>query len=66
DGFAMVKSSFDPEKDFWDSMVDMIRERKIQHHDEMERLLACYLTLNGDEYHDMIIDVFRRVWLQMI
>ncbi|KAL2494827.1 transcription repressor OFP5-like [Forsythia ovata] len=60
DSFAVVKSSFDPRKDFRDSMVQMITEKGIRRPEELEELLACYLTLNCDEYHDLIIKVFRQ------
>lgn len=65
DSFAVVKSSFDPQKDFKDSMVEMIVEKKMSKPEELEELLACYLTLNSDEYHDMIIKVFRHVWFEL-
>ena len=32
---------------------------------EMDDLLACYLTLNAYEYHDLIIKVFWQVWSDM-
>lgn len=63
DNFAVVKCSFAPERDFRDSMVEMIREKRIREPDELEELLACYLTLNCDKYHDLIIKVFQWVWL---
>ncbi|KAL8045701.1 hypothetical protein ABFX02_08G131400 [Erythranthe guttata] len=65
DSFAVVKSSFDPERDFRESMAEMIRERGIFRSEDLEKLLACYLTLNCDEYHDVIISVFREVWMEM-
>ncbi|KAK4259536.1 hypothetical protein QN277_005858 [Acacia crassicarpa] len=65
DSFAVVKFSLDPQQDFRDSMVEMIREKQISQPEEMEELLACYLTLNSDEYHDLIIKVFRQVWFNM-
>ncbi|EPS69579.1 hypothetical protein M569_05187 [Genlisea aurea] len=65
DSFAMVVSSFDPMRDFRDSMVEMIRERGITRCVDLERLLACYLTLNGDEYHHIIFAAFREVWCDM-
>lgn len=65
DSFAVVKSSSDPHRDFKDSMVEMIREKGIGHPDDLEELLACYLTLNADEYHDLIISVFRQVWTEL-
>ncbi|KAJ0082898.1 hypothetical protein Patl1_10432 [Pistacia atlantica] len=61
ESFAVVKTSFDPQKDFRDSMNEMIMEKKISQPEELEELLACYLTLNSDEYHDLIIKVFRQV-----
>lgn len=63
--FAVVKCSFDPQQDFRDSMVEMIMEKKITRPDDLEELLACYLTLNSDEYHDLIIKVFRQVWFDL-
>lgn len=65
ESFAMVKCSFDPQQDFRDSMVEMIMEKRISRPEELEELLACYLTLNSDEYHDLIIKVFRQVWFDM-
>ena len=63
DSFAVVKCSLDPHQDFKDSMIEMITEKKISQPEQMEELLACYLTLNSNEYHDLIIKVFREVWL---
>ncbi|CAK7350367.1 unnamed protein product [Dovyalis caffra] len=65
ENFAVVKSSFDPQKDFRDSMIEMIEEKRISQPEELEELLACYLTLNADEYHDLIIKVFRQVWFDL-
>lgn len=65
DSFAVVKCSYDPQQDFRDSMVEMIMEKGINQPEELEELLACYLTLNSDEYHDLIIKVFRQVWFDL-
>ncbi|KAM7524911.1 hypothetical protein LguiA_014813 [Lonicera macranthoides] len=65
DSFAVVKSSVNPEQDFIDSMVEMITAKGIQRPEELEELLACYLTLNHDEHHDLIIRVFRQVWFDL-
>ncbi|KAJ9135989.1 hypothetical protein P3X46_033106 [Hevea brasiliensis] len=65
ESFAMVKCSHDPQKDFRDSMIEMIKEQRINQPEELEELLACYLTLNSDEYHDLIIRVFRQVWFDL-
>lgn len=63
--FAVAKCSFDPQQDFRDSMLEMITEKRISQPEELEELLACYLTLNSDEYHDLIIKVFRQVWFDL-
>jgi uncharacterized protein (TIGR01568 family) len=65
DSFAVIKCSLNPKQDFRDSMIEMIEEKQISKAEEMEELLACYLTLNADEYHDLIIKVFRQVWFDM-
>ncbi|KAJ6935771.1 hypothetical protein NC652_010714 [Populus alba x Populus x berolinensis] len=65
ENFAVVKTSFDPQKDFRDSMIEMIEEKRISRSEELEELLACYLTLNADEYHDLIVKVFRQVWFDL-
>ncbi|XP_047972404.1 transcription repressor OFP3-like [Salvia hispanica] len=63
--FAVVKSSFNPQQDFRDSMVEMIQEKGIRHREELQELLACYLTLNSDRHHDLIINVFQQVWFEL-
>lgn len=65
DSFAIVKSSFDPQKDFRESMVEMIVENNIRASKDLEDLLACYLSLNSDEYHDLIINVFKQIWFDL-
>ncbi|PKA64341.1 hypothetical protein AXF42_Ash009563 [Apostasia shenzhenica] len=66
ESLAVVKRSNDPEGDFGESMAEMIREKGIRRPDEMERLLACYIALNADEHHDVIVKAFRRVWFDVI
>ncbi|KAK9153103.1 hypothetical protein Sjap_000583 [Stephania japonica] len=63
--FAVAKCSFDPQKDFRDSMIEMIAENNITLPEELENLLACYLSLNSDQYHDLIIKVFQEVWIEI-
>ncbi|XP_030547293.1 transcription repressor OFP5-like [Rhodamnia argentea] len=63
--FAVVKCSRDPQRDFRESMMEMIVERRIRRSEDMEELLACYLTLNSEEYHQLIIKVFRQVWFEL-
>ncbi|CAK9319807.1 unnamed protein product [Citrullus colocynthis] len=65
DSLAIMKSSYDPQKDFRESMVEMIVENNIRGSKELEDLLACYLCLNADEYHDLIIKVFKQIWFDL-
>ncbi|ESQ51553.1 hypothetical protein EUTSA_v10017964mg [Eutrema salsugineum] len=65
ESFAVMKSSVDPKKDFRESMVEMIEENNIRASKDLEDLLACYLTLNPKEYHDLIIQVFEQIWRQL-
>nr|XP_016497369.1 PREDICTED: transcription repressor OFP4-like [Nicotiana tabacum] len=60
--FAIVKTSTDPEKDFRESMIEMIVENNIKASKNLENLLACYLSLNSNEYHDLIIKAFQEIW----
>ncbi|CAL1406261.1 unnamed protein product [Linum trigynum] len=62
---AVVKSSVDPERDFMESMVDMIVENGIRSSRELEDLLACYLSLNSMKYHDVIVRAFEQIWFHM-
>ncbi|KAK6943382.1 DNA-binding domain, ovate family-like [Dillenia turbinata] len=65
ESFAVVKSSMDPQRDFRDSMVEMIVENNIWASKDLEELLACFLSLNSDEYHDLIIKVFKQIWFDL-
>ncbi|XP_057772544.1 transcription repressor OFP1-like [Salvia miltiorrhiza] len=65
ESFAIVKASFDPEKDFKESMMEMIVENNIRAAKDLEELLACYLSLNSNQYHDTIIKVFEQIWAQL-
>ncbi|VVB12802.1 unnamed protein product [Arabis nemorensis] len=62
---AVVKASFDPKKDFKESMEEMIAENNIRASKDLEELLACYLCLNSEEYHHIIINVFKQIWLDL-
>ncbi|XP_010553202.1 PREDICTED: transcription repressor OFP1-like [Tarenaya hassleriana] len=66
DSFVVVKTSMDPYGDFKASMMEMIVENRIRAKKDLEELLACYLSLNSDEYHDIIIRVFKQIWLEFI
>uniref|UniRef100_A0ACD5T9U7 Uncharacterized protein n=1 Tax=Avena sativa TaxID=4498 RepID=A0ACD5T9U7_AVESA len=63
--YAVVKMSGDPRKDFLDSMEEMIAAKGIRHAADLEDLLACYLSLNDAEQHDLIIEVFEQVWMSL-
>ncbi|KAL3536606.1 hypothetical protein ACH5RR_005067 [Cinchona calisaya] len=65
ESWAVMKSSNDPQKDFRESMVEMIVENNICGSKELEDLLACYLSLNSDQYHDLIIRVFKQIWFDL-
>ncbi|KAL0897294.1 hypothetical protein Bca101_081255 [Brassica carinata] len=65
ESYAVMKRSVDPEKDFRESMVEMIEENSIRASKDLEDLLACYLSLNAKEYHDLIIQVFEQIWRQL-
>ncbi|ERN05383.1 hypothetical protein AMTRI_Chr08g209130 [Amborella trichopoda] len=64
ESLAVVKASRDPQRDFKESMVEMILENDLRASAELEELLACYLSLNSDEYHDVIVKVFEQVWFE--
>ncbi|CAA6654638.1 unnamed protein product [Spirodela intermedia] len=65
ESFAVVKNSSDPGKDFRDSMMEMIVENNIRASKDLEDLLACYLSLNSNEYHDVIVKVFEQIWFDL-
>ncbi|KAJ3676493.1 hypothetical protein LUZ60_003905 [Juncus effusus] len=64
-GFAVMKASLDPQRDFRESMIEMISENGIRKAKDLEELLSCYLTLNTVEYHKMIVRVFEEVWIEL-
>ena len=65
ESFAVVKSSRDPRRDFRESMEEMIAENGIRAAADLEDLLACYLSLNAAEYHDLIVEVFEHIWVTL-
>lgn len=62
---VVVESSYDPYKDFRESMIEMIVDQDIQETGDLEELLQCYLSLNEAEYHTVIVDVFTDVWHEL-
>ncbi|GFP80533.1 transcription repressor ofp2 [Phtheirospermum japonicum] len=65
ESLAIVKASIDPERDFRDSMLEMIVENNIRVSKDLEDLLACYLSLNSNQYHGLIIKAFEQIWFNM-
>ncbi|CAN6327600.1 unnamed protein product [Urochloa humidicola] len=64
-GLAVVRRTRDPQRAFRESMVEMIASTS-GGAEEVERLLAWYLSLNADEHHDCIVKVFRQVWFEYL
>ena len=61
------KSSFDPQKDFRDSMVEMIVENNIR---ATRHLKSCLLAIPlkfrcSDVYLHMIVEVFEQIWFNL-
>ncbi|GER28122.1 ovate family protein [Striga asiatica] len=66
ESLAIVKASVDPERDFRESMVEMIMENNIWASKDLEDLLACYLSLNSNRYHGLIIRAFEQIWFGLM
>ncbi|WOL04847.1 hypothetical protein Cni_G13569 [Canna indica] len=62
---AVVKASSDPQRDFKESMMEMIVENNIRASKDLEELLACYLSLNSNEYHGAIVKAFEQIWFHL-
>ncbi|KAL4589636.1 hypothetical protein LXL04_002544 [Taraxacum kok-saghyz] len=62
DSVAVVKKSSDPHEDFRVSMLEMIVERQIFGAKDLENLLECFLSLNSQEHHRVIFEVFTEIW----
>lgn len=58
---AMEKSSYDPRQDFRESMEQMIVSNRIHEAKDLRRLLNYYLTMNSEEFHGVILEVFHDV-----
>lgn len=63
--YAVVKKSNDPYEDFRKSMVEMIMEMEVIGSEELERLLECFLALNSQCYHGVIVRAFTEIWKQL-
>ena len=58
---AMEKCSYDPREDFRESMVEMIMANRIEEPKDLRSLLNYYVSMNSDEYHSVILEVFHEV-----
>nr|XP_043627915.1 transcription repressor OFP8-like [Erigeron canadensis] len=65
-GFAVAKDTNDPYEDFRVSMVDMIVEKGIFGVEELENLVECFISLNSEEHHKVIFEVFAEIWESML
>lgn len=61
ESFAIVKCSYDPRRDFRESMVEMIIKNGICEPKDLQELVRCYISLNSDEYHPVILEVFEQI-----
>ncbi|KAG2688456.1 hypothetical protein I3760_09G095900 [Carya illinoinensis] len=58
---AMEKCSCDPREDFRESMVEMIIANRIQEPKDLRSLLNYYISMNSEEYHGIILEIFHEV-----
>lgn len=58
---AMEKSSYDPRGDFRESMEQMIVANRIQETKDLRRLLNYYVSMNSEEFQEIILEVFHEV-----
>ncbi|EXB77021.1 hypothetical protein L484_014147 [Morus notabilis] len=57
---AMEKCSDDPREDFRESMVEMIMANRIEEPKDLRTLLNYYVSMNSEEYHGDILEVFHQ------
>ena len=58
---AMEKCSYDPREDFRDSIVEMIKANRLQDPKELRSLLNYYVSINSQEHHSLLLEVFHEV-----
>ncbi|BAF11959.2 transcription repressor OFP1 [Oryza sativa Japonica Group] len=63
---AVVLESTEPELELVDSMIEMLCTNGVRRLEDLQDLLACYLSLNAAEHHRTIVALFRRVVLVWI
>ncbi|KAK4588474.1 hypothetical protein RGQ29_019464 [Quercus rubra] len=58
---TLEKCSYDPREDFGESMVEMIMTNRFQDPKDLRTILNYYVSMNSDEYHGTILEVFHEV-----
>ncbi|WOG99034.1 hypothetical protein DCAR_0418380 [Daucus carota subsp. sativus] len=58
ESLMVMKDSQNPQEDFKNSMMEMIREKKMFKAKDLEELLQCLLSLNSRHQHGAIIQAF--------
>ncbi|KAL0360693.1 UNVERIFIED_CONTAM: Transcription repressor OFP7 [Sesamum radiatum] len=61
ESFVVVKRSVDPFEDFKKSMLEMIVEKQMFEHKELEQLLMSFLSLNSRMHHRVIVEAFTEI-----
>ncbi|KAG5591930.1 hypothetical protein H5410_042444 [Solanum commersonii] len=61
ESIAVEKNTNDPYNDFRTSMLEMIVEKQIFGHKDLQRLLHCFLSLNSPSFHKIIFEVFSEI-----
>ncbi|KAD3067898.1 hypothetical protein E3N88_35778 [Mikania micrantha] len=61
DSFAVAKKSSNPHEDFRVSMVEMIVGKQIFEAEGLTKLFECFISLNSDEHHRVIFEVFTEI-----
>ncbi|CAI9757950.1 unnamed protein product [Fraxinus pennsylvanica] len=62
ESFAVLKKSLNPYKDFKKSMLEMIMGNEMFEAMELEQLLQCFLSLNSQQHHTVIVKAFTEIW----
>jgi len=58
---ATEKCSYDPREDFRESMMEMITVYRLEDAKDLRRLLNYYMSMNPEEYHSLILEIFHEV-----
>jgi uncharacterized protein (TIGR01568 family) len=62
---AMVKSSYNPHRDFKESMLEMVMAQGLGGRCQLQQLLHYYLSLNSDDFHPTIVNVFNELCCEL-